>query len=75
MYECGRKCIRSLFKEYKDALPEEEGSTGFLTFCNIVKLLTLRGESKSGLSTYYKTFRHGKNVFFNHMLDRIVEWI
>ena len=28
------------------------------------------GESKARLSTYYKKFRHRKNVF-DHMLDRI----
>ena len=39
-------------------------------FYDIVKLLTMRGESKSGLSTYYIKFYHGKN-FFDHMLDRI----
>ena len=32
----------------------------------------MRGESKSGLSTYYIKLCHGKNVF-DHMLDRIGE--
>ena len=32
--------------------------------------MTLNGESKSGLSTYYIKFCHGKNVF-DHILDRI----
>ena len=35
-------------------------------------MLIIRGESKSGLSTYYIKFRHGKNVF-DPMLDRIVK--
>ena len=26
VYERGGKCIRSLFKEYQDTLPEDEGS-------------------------------------------------
>ena len=26
VYECGRKCIRILFKAYQDALPEDESS-------------------------------------------------
>ena len=30
----------------------------------------MRGESKSGLSTYYIKFCHGKNLF-DHILDRI----
>ena len=51
VFERGGKCIQSLFKEYQDALPENEGSIGFSTFHDIVKLLNLRGESKSGLCT------------------------
>ena len=43
---------------------------GFSTFHDIVKLLTMCGESKSGLSTYYIKFHHGK-IIFDHMLDRI----
>ena len=45
---------------------------GFGIFHDIFKLLTMRGESKAGLSTYYIKFRHGKNVF-DAMLDRIGE--
>ena len=41
-------------------------------FHDIVKLLTMRGESKAGLSTYYIKLYHGKNVF-DTMLDRIGE--
>ena len=51
MYERGGKCIQSFFKEYQDALPEDEGSIVFATFCDTVKLLTMHGESKSVLST------------------------
>ena len=61
MYECGGKFIQSLFTDYQDALPEEEGSTEFATFHDIVNLLTVRGESKVGLSTYYIKFCHGKS--------------
>ena len=46
VYERGGKCIHSLFKEYQDALPEDEDSIGFSTFHDIVKLLKMRGESK-----------------------------
>ena len=72
VYERGGKFIWSLFREYKDALPEDEGSIGFPNFHDIVKLLTLCVESTSGLSTYYIKFHHGKNVF-DHMIDRIVK--
>ena len=41
-----------------------------ITFNDIVKLLTMRGKSKAGLSAYYIRFRHG-NTVFDSMLDRI----
>ena len=63
MYERGGKCIRSFFKEYKDALPEDESSIGFPTFHDIVNLLNLRGESRAGLSTNYIKFCHVENGF------------
>ena len=46
VYECCVNCIQSLFKEYKDTLQEDEGSIGFITFRDIVKLLTFHSESK-----------------------------
>ena len=52
MYERSGKYKQSLFKEYQDELPEDEGSIVFSTFNDIVKLLMVRGESKSRLSTY-----------------------
>ena len=70
IYERDDKCIRSFCKEYQYALPEEEGSIVFTTFNDIVKILTVCGESKSGLSTYYIKFCHDNNVF-GHILDRI----
>ena len=73
VYERSGKCIQILFKEYQDTLPEDECSIGFDTFHDIVKLLTMRGESKSGLSAYYIKLGHGRNVF-DHILDRIVQW-
>ena len=45
---------------------------GFGIFRDIVKLLTMRGESKYSLSIYYIKFCHGKNVF-DAMLDGIGE--
>ena len=59
-----------MFKEYQDAIPEDKVSIGFANFNYIFKLLTMRGESESGLSTYYIKFRHGKN-FFDNLIDRI----
>ena len=56
-----------MFKEHQDLLPEDEGSVGPQNFDDIVKLLTMRGESKAGVCTYYKKLSHGKNVF-DHML-------
>ena len=59
-----------MFKEYQDALPEDEVSIGSVTFHYIVKLLMMCGESKAALSTDHIKLCHGKN-FFDHMLDRI----
>ena len=59
VYERDGKCMQSLFKEYQDTLPGDKGSIRFSTFHDIFKLLTMRGESKYGLSTYYIKFRHG----------------
>ena len=70
VYECRSKCIRSLFKVYQNALPEYEVSIGFTTFQYIVKMLTMCGELKAVLSTYYKKLNYGKSVF-DHMLDMI----
>ena len=44
----------------------------FYIFHDIVKLLTMCGESKYVLSIYYIKLCHGKNVF-DAALDRIVE--
>ena len=70
VYERGGKGLRSLFNKYQDSLPEIECSVGFGIFHDIVKLLTMCGESKSGLYTYHIKFRHNKN-FFGAMVDRI----
>ena len=43
VYECGVKCIQSLFKEYNDALLKVKGSIGFITFHDTFKMLTFRG--------------------------------
>ena len=59
-----------MFKTYKDALPEREDHMSKPTFNDIVKLITMHGESKYGFSTYYIKFQCGKTVF-DEMLDRI----
>ena len=56
--ERGSKALEVMFKTYKDALPEGEDPVGEPTLNDIVKLLTMCGESKSGLSTYYITFQY-----------------
>ena len=72
VYERGGKGLQSLFKEYQDSLPEGACSVGFNNVHDIVKLLTMCGESKYGLSTYYIKFRHGNNIF-DDMIYRIVQ--
>ena len=62
VYKYGVKGSQSLFKEYQDSLQEGEGSVGSGIFHDIYRLLTIYGESKSGLYTYYIKFRHGKIV-------------
>ena len=62
--------VQGFLKEYQDEIPQDKGSIVFSTFHYIDKLLTMRGKSKSGLSTYYIKFCRGKNVF-DHMIDRI----
>ena len=48
MYEHGDKVLEGVFKTYKDTLPEGEYPVVKSTFNDILKLLTMRGESKSG---------------------------
>ena len=61
-----------MFKTYNYALPEGEDPVEEPEFSDIVKLMTMCGESKDGLSTYYIKFRYEKTVF-DAMLDRIGE--
>ena len=48
MYEHGDKVLEGVFKTYKGTLPEGEYPVVKSTFNDILKLLTMRGESKSG---------------------------
>ena len=70
VYDCGGKALEGMFKTYKYSLPEDEDPVGEPKFNDIVKLLTMRGESKAVLSTYYIKFRHDKTVF-DSMLGNI----
>ena len=71
VYERGGKSIESLNETY-NSLQEKEDRVGRDTFTDIVKLLTKRGETKAGLSTYYIQLRYNSQVFTN-MLKRIKE--
>ena len=66
------KALEGMFKTYKDSPSEGEDLVGEPMFNDIAKMLTICDESKSGLSTYYIKFWHGKTVF-DEMLDRIGE--
>ena len=72
MYDRGGKALEGMFKNYMNALPDGDDILGEPTLKDIVKLPTMNGESKSGLSTYYIKLRHVKTVF-DAMLDRIGE--
>ena len=53
VYERDGKALEGMFKTYMNALPDGDDILGEPTLNDIVKLLTMHGESKSGLSTYY----------------------
>ena len=72
MYERSGKALEGMLKTYKDALPEGEDPVGEPKFNDIVNLLKMRGDSKSGLSIYDIKFLH-ENTVFDAMLDRIGE--
>lgn len=62
LYERGGKSVERLFEAYKSVHPENQ-RIGRILFIDIVKLLTKRGESKAGLSTYYINLRYASSVF------------
>ena len=72
MYEHGGKALEGKLKTYRGVLLEDEDPVGEPTFNDIVNLLKMCGDSKSGLSTYYIKFQPGKTVF-DAILDRIGE--
>ena len=70
-YERGGKSIESLLEAYREAFVEDK-RVGAHTFAEIMRLLTKRGESKCGLSTYYIHFRYFGSVF-RRMMNRVQE--
>ena len=48
MYDSGGKSLEGMFKTNNDALPEGEYPVGEAPLNDIVKLLTMHGESKYG---------------------------
>eukprot|EP00559_Dactyliosolen_fragilissimus_P007958 CAMPEP_0184871406 /NCGR_PEP_ID=MMETSP0580-20130426/40701_1 /TAXON_ID=1118495 /ORGANISM="Dactyliosolen fragilissimus" /LENGTH=1005 /DNA_ID=CAMNT_0027374063 /DNA_START=1121 /DNA_END=4139 /DNA_ORIENTATION=- len=72
VYERGGKSIESLNEAYNNVYNQDE-RVGMNTFTEIVKLLTKRGESKAGLSTYYIQLRYCGNVFV-WMMKRVADF-
>ena len=75
VYERGGISVKDLFGTYKECCVDNETNkqhVGYYTFCSIVKLMTKRGESKAGLSTYYISLRYGTSIF-DKMMDRVSE--
>jgi hypothetical protein len=72
VYERGGTAIRDLFNTYVNAFPEKETRVGEPTFRDVVKLITKRGESKAGLSTFYIKLRYASQTF-SLMLRRLQE--
>lgn len=69
VYERGAQTAEELFQAYKDAVAESL-TVGNPTFKDIVKLLTKRGQTKAGLSTYFIRMRDMGNTFIS-MLHRV----
>jgi hypothetical protein len=69
VFDRGGLSIKCLFSIYKQHTYNQE-RVGFPTFNNIIHLLTSKGETKAGLSTYYVDFRH-YNQIVNSMLTRL----
>ena len=62
VYERGGRSGDNLVDAYTNAVPSDE-RVGRQTFRDMIKLLTKRGETKEGLSTYYILFRYSSNTF------------
>lgn len=72
VYERGGRSIKALKKSYDDSFDKED-RVGWHTFLSLIQLLTRRGESKAGLSTYYIQLRYSASVFVR-MMKRIMDF-
>ena len=71
VYERGGKSIECLNIAYNNVFSMDE-RVGINTFTDIIKLLTKRGESKAGLSTYYIQLRSCSYIFIK-MIKRVID--
>ena len=64
VYQRGGKLVRKLFEEYNSIMVESSKSgLGKHYFEAIVKMTTEKGESKTGLATYYVKLQHQTKLF------------
>ena len=75
VYECGGHSVEDLFTTFKKFHDDtrtggRRSHVGFETFKMIMKVLTIRGETKCGLSSYYIHLRYQTQVFV-HMMGRV----
>jgi hypothetical protein len=61
-----------LFAAYKAAFPNQDSQVGRPTFVNTLKLLTICGNAKAGVSTYYVRIQYMSRTFVQ-MLWRLLE--
>ena len=69
VYERGGKSLGQLFELCK-AHKEKNELVGRPTFMEIATAMTKKGETLSGLSTYFVRLRHSTEVF-NSMMERL----
>ena len=67
VYERGGKSIESIFDAYCSTFQNQKERVGRDTFFELIKLLTKKGESKAGLSTYYINLRYSSKTFVEMM--------
>ena len=67
VYERGGKSMESIFEAYSNTFEDKDERVGRDTFIELLKLLTKKGESKAGLSTYYINLRYHSKIFVEMM--------
>ena len=71
VYQRGGKSLEDLFFEYKKCQTNfNENALGQHSFVELVKFISAKGETKTGLSTYYVKLSHALTVF-KEMLVRL----